>query len=185
MKLLHCLGVMLISTTVFAMPPKNPIEKIKDYQNQVPNLLHKNYAALATIDNEGYPKQRMIYIYDITKDGFVFHTDGNSDKVKEFSKNKQVSLLFIFQMNKNVMQVNLRGKIAFVGFKPSKYYRPAHDAKYAEYIFQPKTIKFSMTDSLKRENKFFTYQHELYELKNGQWQIQNNWSETLSKYEKK
>ena len=184
MKLLNLVAMMTLSTSLFAAIPQNPIEKIKDYQNHVQNLLNKNYAALATIDNEGYPKQRMLYISDITKEGFVFHTDGNSDKVKEFSNNKNVSMLFIFQIGKDVMQINARGQIKFIAYIQSKHYRPEYDEKYGEYIFQPKTIKFTMTDSLQREKNFFNYQHELYELKNGQWQM-HHWSKTQSKYEKK
>lgn len=39
-----------------------------------------------------------------------------------------------------IIQVNVKGNIAFIGYTYFKHYRPGHDAKYAEYIFKSKIV---------------------------------------------
>ena len=50
--------------------------------------------ALATVDGQGSPWQRIVLLKGLSKGGFVFYTNFGSDKAQAIERNPQVSLLF-------------------------------------------------------------------------------------------
>jgi pyridoxine/pyridoxamine 5'-phosphate oxidase len=184
MNLFKIFGVLVLSSHVFASSSNDPIKSIQMYQKQIPEEWLKDYVTMATIGQDGYPTQRTMRIHHISNDGFIFHTNDRTGKVQEFTKMNRVSILFLFlRSNKDLIQISVKGKVAFLGYVKSKHYRAKHDEKFAEYILHPVSIKFTFSDSLNQKNKFFTHHHQLYHFENGHW-TKRGWSQTITKYEK-
>ncbi len=72
-------------------------DPIKQYERWFEEALESKildpYAAcLSTVDFEGRPSSRILYIRDISKNGFIFYTNFNSKKGNDLNKNKYGSL---------------------------------------------------------------------------------------------
>lgn len=73
------------------------------------------YPVLASIEN-GKPQQRTIVLRDSTEDfHLVLFTDGRSDKMHQFDKNPEASLLFYNP--KKLLQIKVQGQIKAISHK--------------------------------------------------------------------
>ncbi|HAG16116.1 MAG TPA: pyridoxamine 5'-phosphate oxidase [Bacteroidales bacterium] len=52
--------------------------------------------SLSTIDREGFPSSRTVYMRDCDEKGFIFYTNYNSNKGEEIKANNKASLLFFW-----------------------------------------------------------------------------------------
>ena len=71
-----------------------------------------NAMALATTDDTGLPDVRMVLLKDVSKGGFVFYTNTDSQKGEQLSANPQAALCFHWKSLRR--QVRVRGAIAQV-----------------------------------------------------------------------
>lgn len=55
-----------------------------------------NAFVLSTVDTEGWPSSRILYLKDIIDGGFVFYTNYNSKKGIDIANNTKVSMLFFW-----------------------------------------------------------------------------------------
>ncbi len=69
--------------------------------------LDPNAMSIATVDEEGKPSVRVVYMRDISENGLVFYTNYNSKKSKDLLKNNAISANFFW--------VELDRQIRFTG----------------------------------------------------------------------
>ncbi len=98
-------------------------------------------ACLSTVDKQGTPSSRMIYIRDITEDGFVFYTNYKSKKADNLSVNVNAALnVYWVELER---QIRIQGKIQKVDSKTSDTYfnnRPRESQLGAWASEQSKTL---------------------------------------------
>lgn len=76
---------------------KNAMKQFKTWFDEVESsgmIADVNVAVLSTVDQCCIPNSRCITIIDFNKKGFIFITSLSSQKVKEFTQNSNVTLLF-------------------------------------------------------------------------------------------
>lgn len=79
-----------------------------------------NAMSLATLDEEGYPKARVVLLKQYGAEGFVFYTNYNSQKGKAMAQHPQVSLSFFWPALEQ--QIIIRGKVSRVSEDASDAY---------------------------------------------------------------
>ncbi len=102
--------------------PRDPLLLFNDWLDQAiaAGLPEPNAMTLATIDLEGMPAARVVLLKEVSKSGFVFYTNYDSDKGIELSKNPNASLVFLWlEMQR---QVRVAGKVSKVDPKTSDAY---------------------------------------------------------------
>jgi len=101
---------------------ENPFEQFKIWMSEAVDaqILDPYAMCLATIDEHGAPDSRVVYLRDITAEGFVFYTNYQSDKAIQIGVNPNVSLNFLW--NELSRQVKIRGLASKAGAKLSDAY---------------------------------------------------------------
>jgi pyridoxamine 5'-phosphate oxidase len=79
-----------------------------------------NAMTLSTVNKEGQPSSRIVYLKELLNDEFIFYTNYNSDKGKEMEGNKNVCLLFFWPNTQR--QLRIEGKVEKVPAKVSDEY---------------------------------------------------------------
>ena len=95
----------------FSSTPDNPIHLFSDWFSEVSEsgLVDEPYAMnLATLDEDGFPRSRVVLLKEFNSDGFVFYTNYESQKGKALETNPNVCLSFFW--DKLEQQVIIRGK---------------------------------------------------------------------------
>ena len=95
--------------------PENPFELFQLWFTAAKNSsIHEaNAMILATADQNGKPSARVVLLKDLTpQNDFVFYTNYLSRKGQDIEQNKQVSLLFFWDMLER--QVRIEGEISKV-----------------------------------------------------------------------
>ena len=95
--------------------PKNPIELFNTWLTQAAEneiVVEANAMVLSTeVDNQ--PTSRTVLLKDLTQAGFTFFSNYESNKGKQISENKKVSLLFPwYPMERQVIVIGSATKIA-------------------------------------------------------------------------
>jgi pyridoxamine 5'-phosphate oxidase len=76
--------------------------------------------AIATVDENGHPSVRVVYMRDISEKGLVFYTNYNSNKGKNLSNNPFISVNFFWvELDR---QIRFTGKVVKVSSKASDAY---------------------------------------------------------------
>ncbi len=76
---------------------------------KVNELNDPNGMALATVDADGLPDVRMVLLKDVTRRGFVFYTNVESDKGRQLAATGKAALLFHWKSLRR--QVRVRGPV--------------------------------------------------------------------------
>jgi len=109
---------------------------------------------LSTINKDGFPSSRIVYIRGYDSDGFVFYTNYNSNKGEEIRTNNKVSILFYWPELER--QIRVWGTVEKVEDKISEDYfkeRPKESQAGAWISRQSKEIK----DRVKLEKMHQTF----------------------------
>ncbi|QFZ55584.1 pyridoxamine 5'-phosphate oxidase [Oceanihabitans sp. IOP_32] len=91
--------------------PENPMELFQKWFYEVDRYFAEdetNAMTIATIGQDGFPKNRVVLLKKYTYEGFIFFTNYNSDKGKAIAKNPNVSLSFFWQGAER--QIIIKGK---------------------------------------------------------------------------
>lgn len=76
---------------------KEPLALFEEWFNHASKSEKEPHAfALSTVNSEGRPSSRIVYLKDIIDGGFVFYTNYDSHKGKEIAENDWVSMLFFW-----------------------------------------------------------------------------------------
>ena len=96
---------------------ENPLKLFNKWFDEISetNLeIEINAMTLSTIDNDGFPRNRVVLLKYFSDEGFTFFTNYNSNKAKSILKNNKVSLSFFWE--KMERQIIIKGS----AFKTSK-----------------------------------------------------------------
>tara|TARA_A100001015_G_C14752936_1_gene618331 strand:+ start:102 stop:677 length:576 start_codon:yes stop_codon:yes gene_type:complete len=94
---------------------KDPYKKFKLWFAQVKKKEKQDPTAFAlgTSDLNNQPHVRMVLLKKIAKDGFIFFTNLNSNKGKQFNNNKKVSMCFYWEtINRQIRIVGVGEEIS-------------------------------------------------------------------------
>lgn len=110
--------------------------------------------SIATVDKEGRPDLRVVYMRDISEDGLVFYTNYESKKGKDLENNPFISANFFWvELDR---QIRFKGKVKKVAAQKSDEYfskRPRESQIGAWASPQSKTLT-SRSELLKLFNSF-------------------------------
>ena len=78
---------------------ENPFEQYaKWFEEAVGSQLLDPYAmSLSTVNSDGQPSTRIVYLRDIIDEGFVFYTNYNSQKAQDLEQNSKAALNFLYR----------------------------------------------------------------------------------------
>lgn len=101
---------------------QDPFKQFEEWLRDAKEKDDEDYNAmtLATIDERGFPDQRVVLLRDFSRKGFVFYTNYQSAKGKEISKNPKVGLNFFWKELER--QVRIRGEARKLDAKASDAY---------------------------------------------------------------
>lgn len=92
---------------------ENSISKTPSQQFQVwfeeavnSQILDPYAMSLSTVNKEGQPSTRIVYMRNISEEGFTFYTNYDSDKGKDITENNKVSLNFLWGALERQIRIN-------------------------------------------------------------------------------
>lgn len=130
----------------FSSIPDNPIKLFSNWFSEVSEskLIDEPYAMnLANLDEDGFPRSRVVLLKEFNSDGFVFYTNYESQKGKALETNPNVCLSFFW--DKLEQQVIIRGraeKIAPIQSDAYFHRRPLESQVGALVSAQSRVIAF-------------------------------------------
>jgi pyridoxamine 5'-phosphate oxidase len=92
----------------------------KWYKEAFEHANQPNAMTLSTVDEEGRPSSRIVYLKELSKEGFIFFTNYNSQKGKDLLHNPNVACLFFWESLER--QVRIEGTVQKVSAKESDDY---------------------------------------------------------------
>ncbi|MCU7615148.1 pyridoxamine 5'-phosphate oxidase [Chryseobacterium sp. GMJ5] len=78
---------------------QNPIEQFRDWFSEAsenPSISEANAMSVATVEEDGCPRTRMVLLKEYTYEGFVFYTNYESRKGRSIEKNHKACLHFFW-----------------------------------------------------------------------------------------
>ncbi|TNE53170.1 MAG: pyridoxamine 5'-phosphate oxidase [Bacteroidetes bacterium] len=101
---------------------KNPYELFQQWYDEAQHgeVLEANAFALATVNSEGLPSSRILYLKELDQEEFVFYTNYQSRKGEELAANSQASMLFFWPELQR--QIRIEGKVTRVADSLSDAY---------------------------------------------------------------
>jgi len=100
----------------------DPIEQFTSWWSEAINskIEEVNAMTLATASTDGVPSARIVLLKGLTKEGFIFFTNYNSDKGKQLETNPQAALVFFWKELER--QVRIEGTVSKVSKEESEAY---------------------------------------------------------------
>ena len=85
----------------------NPLKLFNKWFDEISDTnleIEINAMTLSTIDNDGFPRNRVVLLKYYSEEGFIFFTNYNSNKAKSILSNNKVSLSFFWeQMERQII----------------------------------------------------------------------------------
>ena len=85
----------------------NPLKLFNKWFDEISDTtleIEINAMTLSTIDNDGFPRNRVVLLKYFSEEGFIFFTNYNSNKAKSILSNNKVSLSFFWeQMERQII----------------------------------------------------------------------------------
>ena len=94
---------------------KNPFLQFSHWFEEAVNaqLLDPYAMLISTVDADGQPHSRVVYLRSISEDGMVFYTNYNSDKGKNISASNKIAITFFWVELER--QIRIEGTVEKVG----------------------------------------------------------------------
>ena len=89
----------------------NPLKFFNKWFDEISDTtleIEINAMTLSTIDNDGFPRNRVVLLKYFSEEGFIFFTNYNSNKAKSILSNNKVSLSFFWEQMER--QIIIKGK---------------------------------------------------------------------------
>ena len=136
---------------------KNPFDQFKDWfeSYQLLRVKDANAMAIATVDGNGIPQNRIVLLKEVRENGLVFYTNYGSNKGQQLIKNPNISSLFFWREQER--QIRITGTVSRLDEQENdKYFktRPWLSQIGAAASVQSKPID----DRNALEEKFNTFQ---------------------------
>jgi len=83
-------------------------------------IVDPNAACLSTVNAQGQPSSRIVYIKDIVEDGLIFYTNYQSKKSRDMSENPLVAInIFWIELDR---QIRIQGRVQKISAEMSDAY---------------------------------------------------------------
>ena len=104
------------------MNNQNPFDIFKQWLGEAEKseINDPNAMAIATVDKNGIPQNRMVLLKDIVGEDLIFYTNKDSQKGLAMADNKNVAVLFHWKTLRK--QVRITGTVSFVEVSESQKY---------------------------------------------------------------
>lgn len=91
---------------------KNPIDQFKDWfeSYQLLRVKDSNAMAIATVDANGMPQNRIVLLKEVRENGLVFYTNYASNKGQQLNENPSISSLFFWREQER--QIRITGTVS-------------------------------------------------------------------------
>jgi pyridoxamine 5'-phosphate oxidase len=91
---------------------KNPFDQFKDWfeSYQLLRVKDANAMAIATVDGNGIPQNRIVLLKEVRENGLVFYTNYASNKGQQLIKNPNISSLFFWREQER--QIRITGTVS-------------------------------------------------------------------------
>jgi pyridoxamine 5'-phosphate oxidase len=91
---------------------KNPIDQFIDWfeSYQLLRVKDANAMAIATVDGNGIPQNRIVLLKEVRENGLVFYTNYASNKGQQLIKNPNISSLFFWREQER--QIRITGTVS-------------------------------------------------------------------------
>jgi pyridoxamine 5'-phosphate oxidase len=91
---------------------KNPFDQFKDWfeSYQLLRVKDANAMAIATVDGNGIPQNRIVLLKEVRENGLVFYTNYGSNKGQQLIKNPNISSLFFWREQER--QIRITGTVS-------------------------------------------------------------------------
>lgn len=101
---------------------KNPFDQFKSWFEAYQSLGVKDYnaMAIATVNGQGVPENRIVLLKEMRPEGLVFFTNYNSAKGQSLAQNPNLSALFFWREQER--QVRITGKVTKISREESVKY---------------------------------------------------------------
>lgn len=101
---------------------KDPVEQFNEWLKEAiaSEILEPNAMVLSTINENRMPTARVVLLKEVTKSGFVFYTNYESDKGKDLAINPIASLTFLWKELER--QVRIQGSVVKISKERSESY---------------------------------------------------------------
>ena len=76
------------------------------------NCASPHAMSISTVNENGQPSSRMVYMKEILEEGFIFYTNFNSKKGVNLSKNPKISALFFWGCTEQ--QIRIEGEVEII-----------------------------------------------------------------------
>ena len=89
----------------------NPLKLFNKWFDEISDTnleIEINAMTLSTIDNDGFPRNRVVLLKYYSEEGFIFFTNYNSNKAKSILSNNKVSLSFFWEQMER--QIIIKGR---------------------------------------------------------------------------
>ena len=89
----------------------NPLKLFNKWFDEISDTaleIEINAMTLSTIDNDGFPRNRVVLLKYLSEEGFIFFTNYNSNKAKSILSNNKVSLSFFWEQMER--QIIIKGR---------------------------------------------------------------------------
>ena len=106
---------------------EDPFELFKNWMEKAEKneINHPNATSLATSDKDNNPSVRMVLLKAVTKEGFVFYTNLNSEKSLDIKENPKASMCFYWKSL--LRQIRIDGSISIIDNSESDKYFNSRD----------------------------------------------------------
>ena len=106
---------------------EDPFELFKNWMEKAKKneINHPNATSLATSDKNSNPSVRMVLLKAVTKEGFVFYTNLNSEKSLDIKENPKASMCFYWKSL--LRQIRIDGSINIIDDNESDKYFNSRD----------------------------------------------------------
>ena len=106
---------------------EDPFELFKNWMEKAKKneINHPNATSLATSDKDNNPSVRMVLLKAVTKEGFVFYTNLNSEKSLDIKENPKASMCFYWKSL--IRQIRIDGSISIIDDSESDKYFNSRD----------------------------------------------------------
>ena len=106
---------------------EDPFELFENWMEKAKKneINHPNATSLATSDKDNNPSVRMVLLKAVTKEGFVFYTNLNSEKSLDIKENPKASMCFYWKSL--LRQIRIDGSISIIDNSESDKYFNSRD----------------------------------------------------------
>lgn len=162
------LGIGLSYAGSHNLNTANPFEQFQAWQAkaQASGAVSLHKAVLATVDQNGLPQARYMYVPGFTKDGFLFAFKPNSRLGIALKNNPHAMFLYLWKIgDHSYLQVHIIGTVSPHGNTLAK--NGEQHPSFKTYILKPTYFQFG-----KFQGKDLTVEHEIdhFNFKEGKWQ---------------